>query len=513
MLTNEQIGELFQKKFEECETYYQISDKLLKMKDDIQLVHALRTYLCNEVLYLTTMGYVKYDKTNFEKNRLIQLLCENIKLLPKDNKFYQAIYSYFMKEEKQCLQHIEKMMEQDYAEVKDQLKSPDEFMNEGILVDLFFEPFKEGIGEFWTTLSSILRKYPHQNGIPELCEIIAQYYSCKTDDEALELLLNAIIKYPDLILIKELIAYTYYSLKLWNNAIAYFENLGENAIFFRAQDIYFMMAWSYGKIKNYKQEELFYRKTLEVIPGFVCALNNLGYCLYKQKKYLEAKDYFTKCLEYDKEYVYAANNYVRVLIALGRNRDAKDFIKKGNYKVAKDIRKRVDKLDNTNARIKKNIQKEQMLETADSADSGVFQEDAIDLGIKRQQFSNEKLLEDELTARIESGMEVFGLKLKVYKRRGVYGRQFIIPIGRLDLLCEDEKGHLYVIELKKDSGYDDAYKQTAEYLDWFENNEISTGKNVYGIICLNNPTKELIDKVHKDKRMKIFGYQISYREL
>ena len=134
------------------------------------------------------------------------------------------------------------------------------------------------------------------------------------------------------------------------------------------------------------------------------------------------------------------------------------------------------------------------------------------MGIKRQQFSNEKLLEDELTARIEQGIEVFGKKLKMYKKKGVYGRQFIIPIGRLDLLCEDDKGDLYIIELKKDSGYDDAYKQTAAYLDWFEQNDISKGKKVYGIICLNSPTKELIEKVHADKRMKLFEYQISYTE-
>jgi len=45
----------------------------------------------------------------------------------------------------------------------------------------------------------------------------------------------------------------------------------------------------------------------------------------------------------------------------------------------------------------------------------------------------------------------------MYRREGKYGRQFIIPIGRLDLLCEDEEGNLYIIELKKDSGYDDAF--------------------------------------------------------
>ena len=33
----------------------------------------------------------------------------------------------------------------------------------------------------------------------------------------------------------------------------------------------------------------------------------------------------------------------------------------------------------------------------------------------------------------------FGLKLKMYKRKGLYGRQFIIPVGWLDLLCEDDE--------------------------------------------------------------------------
>lgn len=80
-------------------------------------------------------------------------------------------------------------------------------------------------------------------------------------------------------------------------------------------------------------------------------------------------------------------------------------------------------------------------------------------------------------------------------------------------MCEDTAGNLYIVELKKDSGYDDAYEQTARYLDWFEKSEKFKGKKVYGIICLNNPTKELISKVHNDKRMRLFEYQISYTEL
>lgn len=66
------------------------------------------------------------------------------------------------------------------------------------------------------------------------------------------------------------------------------------------------------------------------------------------------------------------------------------------------------------------------------------------------QFSSEKLLEDELTARLEKGDEVFGMPLHIYKQKGEYGRQYIMNgVGRLDLLAEDNEGNLYVIELKK----------------------------------------------------------------
>ena len=204
----------------------------------------------------------------------------------------------------------------------------------------------------------------------------------------------------------------------------------------------------------------------------------------------------------------AGNNYVRVLIALGRNADAKKFVKAGEVKVSKVLKDRVAKLDNSNARLKKDV----IPEPQDLDEEESTEKVTLDIGVKRQQFSNEKLLEDELTARIESGMSVFGMNLKIYKRKGEYGRQYIIPVGRLDLLCEDNAGNLYVIELKKDSGYDDAYRQTAEYLDWFAQSEKFKGKTVYGIICLNSPTRQLIDKVHADKRMRLFEYQISYEE-
>ena len=193
------------------------------------------------------------------------------------------------------------------------------------------------------------------------------------------------------------------------------------------------------------------------------ALNNYGYAIYKQKKYQAARDVFMQCIEEKKDMPYAGNNYVKCLLALGRYKDAKDFIKSTDLKISKTIQDQVKKKASTNQRLKKETE-----EVAEEfKDSEVDSQAEPKNSAKLEQFSNEKLLEDELTARIESGVPVFGLNLKIYRRKGEYGRQYIIPIGRLDLLCEDDKGNLYIIELKKDSGYDDAYVQTAAYLDWF----------------------------------------------
>ena len=122
-------------------------------------------------------------------------------------------------------------------------------------------------------------------------------------------------------------------------------------------------------------------------------------------------------------------------------------------------------------------------------------------------------LEDELVQRMEIGIPVFGMPLRIYQKRGVYGRQFVLRNGRLDILGIDTAGDLYVIELKKDSGYDDAYAQTREYIDWIEEDVAVKGQRVFGIICLNDPTKDLIEKVKADDQMRLFEYSISYSEI
>lgn len=500
LLTNEEIAKIYDAEFPLGMSANDVNAKL-KTMENREEINSLRKMFCNMLLYDISEGFVSYgDKVEFAEDGLVKIFIENVKLIPEEI-YYQAVAAYFNHQNDKCLDLFKKDMQLFFKDIPEKL-------SEGDIVELYVAPIKKGFDGFWDAIANNLRQYPHEDGIPELCEMLGKFYASTNDNEAIEILSAFIQKYPQFITPRELLGFTYQSLKMWNNSIACFEYVEGRSMFFFDHIVSWFMAWAYGKVKEYKKEEAYYRKVLELTPKFEFANNNLGYCLYKQKKYNEAKEIFESCLERKIDLPYAANNYVRVLIALGRNQDAKQFVKETDHKISKSLVDKVKSLDNSNARIKKDI----VEEIAEDAEDSV-KETKIDLGIKKQQFSDEKLLEDELTARIERGVPVFGLNLKIYKRKGEYGRQYIIPVGRLDLLCEDDDNNLYIIELKKDSGYDDAYKQTADYLDWFEKNWKQGHKSIQGIICLNNPTKKLLDKVHNDPRMRVFEYQISYTEM
>ena len=493
------VNEIYKREFPENMPLEQVSAKLDTMNDH-PYIQELRSTFCNVLVFHLTEGFVKYDEKSLTASdgSLLKLVYENIEKLNKEWFFYWALYYYFKRQYKECKANIQKLC----VSLKEK-----EVLGEDAVLDLFLVPFKNAPDEIWEYITKEVKNMDTKKGVPEFCDLISLYYRSQNNDEIVDSLTSFIQKYPEYRSPNEMLGYTYYKMSMWNNAIACFEKVEEEYYFF-LEDIYWMLAWSSGKIKNYADEEKYYRMSYELAPDAPFTLNNLGYSLYKQKRYLEAREIFRQCLDEKKDLSCAANNYVRCLIALGRNADAKKFVNSGAFQISKTIRDRVKKLDRHNARLKK----QDIAVETDLDDSESTEKLTIDIGVKRQQFSNEKLLEDELTARIESGQPVFGRKLKVYKRKGEYGRQYIIPVGRLDLLCEDSAGNLYVIELKKDRGYDDAYEQTAQYLDWFDKSKKFKDKKVYGIICLNNPTQELISKVHKDKRMQLFEYQISYTE-
>lgn len=490
--------------------FEEISPEIDCISDEVEQ-EALRVEFCDDLLYAITTGYTHYDlKRGFQGIPAMKLFLSNAKKLGKNYHYFWSLYYFFQKDYSRCIKEIDVQL----SMMTEQMKSSDNeavsLFDERTFIDYFVEPFKNAYEGFWGQLSNLLEKYPVSQEIKEYCQIIKTFYTVEAQDEVIDELTAFVQKHPSFTSAYELLGCLYFDCKMWRNALAYFQKafVDGNTVLLPVINVYGYMAACCSSIKDYRQEEEYYRKSLEIDRNYPYLLNNLGYCLYKQHRYGEAKALFQECLDKNIDTEYAANNYVRVLIATGRNKDAKAFITKGEFKVAKALRDKVSKLDDSNARIKKDV----VMEPVEQSESVAFE--AIDFGVKRQQFSSEKLLEDELTLRLEAGMPVFGMNLHIYNHKGdFYGRQYPFEMGRLDLLCEDKNENLYIIELKKDSGYDDAYVQTAQYIDWFEKAPIAQGKEVYGIICLNTPTPELVRKVRDDPRMKLFEYQISYTEI
>lgn len=564
------IEALYSQEFPDTMSFDAISAKLDSMGSHPAIAQ-LRQKFCYQVAFVLTDGFTQCEQISLEmeEGSLLKLFYENIKKLDAvstDSFFFEAFWSYLQKEYNKCKDNIHKLCHVQWKQ---------DILKEDQVLDYLLVPFQNASDEIWNFIMDEVNSMQCEEGIPAFCKVLSLYYRSRDNDVIIEGLLAFMRKFPNYRAPNELLGYTYYNMAMWNNAIACFERVQQEYYFFH-EDIYWMLAWSNGKIKNYADEEKYYRMSYQLAPDIPFTLNNLGYSLYKQKKYLEAKELFGQCLDANKDLPYAANNYVRVLIALGRNADAKKFVNSKKFKIAKAIQERVKRLDDHNVRLNKkdlSVKSDTIIESdSDTADlfeitssedeikrcqqytnnrlsengakcqqpsnemqlesktkhqrfsnerslegeikhSQPLNERQLEATAKPLQFSKEKLLEEELTARIESGMQVFGKYLKVYKRKGEYGRQYNIPVGRLDLLCEDANGNLYVVELKKDSGYDDVYEQITQYLAWFEQSEKFKGKKVYGIICLNHPTQELLSKVHADKRIRIFEYQISYTEL
>ncbi len=480
------------------------SNILARMESDPDIIE-LRKMFCDTLVYKMSVGSMFYPElSELRKCELFRVFERNVKKLPKDCSFLWMFYSALTQNKATFYKHFDALV----AETK---KGNVELLD-GNIVDLFIEPIKNTVPGFWTYAHEQLSPLCKQDGSHEICLVMDKFYSDMPNKELIDSLTEFIRKYPDVVTARELLAMVYWDMKMWKNAIACLESIDEPVLYWQAMHKYhFKLAFAYGKVKELKKEEEHYRKALEINPQTLYANNNLGYCLYRQKKFAEAEKVLRHTVEQKLDFPYSFNNYARVLIALGKNVEAKKLAK--TFKLSKSFRKKIENLPNHNTKVTKSSPKR----TTDYKDD-LLHEQSVTAATttnrrNSEQFSCEKHFEDELANRIDKGFPVFGKNLKMYRSNGEYGRQFIIPIGRLDLLCEDEHNNLYIIELKKDSGYDDAYKQLKRYIDWFTASKEFSDKNIRGILCLNSPTNQLINKVKADDRIELYEYQLSYSKI
>lgn len=94
-------------------------------------------------------------------------------------------------------------------------------------------------------------------------------------------------------------------------------------------------------------------------------------------------------------------------------------------------------------------------------------------------------------------------------------RQFTIPIGRIDILCKDRKGHYVVIELKKFGAKNySIIDQISRYLGYIKTHVAKLNQRVRGIIIVAKADENLTYAVkgHPDIEVKIFNLSISPME-
>ena len=502
--------------------------RVLNIIEDDSFDFEFKLSLCERYYLEYIYGTYKYaDNIIHVENYFLKKFFILTEKLSLDSDALKAIKAFFGGDIDACLEYIREDIINGWVK-------QDMLFTEEDLIYSFIIPYKNATEVFWLELREILKKVKTEPSVLALCTAVNECYYSDNNETIIDVLINVLHINPQSMIAKELLGYTYYSMGMWNNALAYFEQLNETNLFYD-YDLYFFMAWSYGKIKDNVNEILFYRKCLGKNDMYPNALNNLGYAYYLNKQFNEALFIFKKCVDEERDFSYSIRNYVKTLLSLGRYKDAKQFIKKSKHKFPKYIIDKVNAVPNLNTKLKRESFKKDILYYTESESdlitiNGEQESDEnlsvnenktdesiaktkISIGKKKCQFSNEKLLEDELAIRLDSWNDIFGIPLKIYRRKGEYGRQFIIPIGRLDLLAEDKDENLYIIELKKDSGYDDAYSQIVSYIEWFIQNKIKKNKKVYGIICLNNPSIELKNRIREDKRVRLFEYSISYSEV
>ncbi len=119
----------------------------------------------------------------------------------------------------------------------------------------------------------------------------------------------------------------------------------------------------------------------------------------------------------------------------------------------------------------------------------------------------EKDLEDYLVGNL--GLIEPGLELYV-DAEGCSGRQYVTPIGKIDLLCVSN-GRITVVELKKGRSSDSVVGQISRYIGWAKEN-LANERTVNGIIIVHEFDEKLKYAVaaHDNLDLKYYRIQIEF---
>jgi len=315
-------------------------------------------------------------------------------------------------------------------------------------------------------------------------------------------------------------------------------------------EIYFSLAWSLSKTKDYEGAANAYRECLNLDATFPFARNNLGWEFIRLAKYDEAIKVLREAVKLRHDGEFPFWNLAKALRKLGRLREAIEVLKQITRRgvITKQARNQINDLEaqireNENGRspqhlelsaeqaqpeMGKNGPTDVAVDVADILDGESGKEHELKLSQKpksagifqrkrlSQPFTREQILEEMLEEMILRGQRAFDRQLRIYEsEEGLYGRQLAIAnIGRIDLLVEDvETQDLIVIELKRNKTDDEVVGQTLRYVGWVRENLAKPGQNVRGIICVHKATEKLRLAASTVSEIQVFAYVMSFERI
>lgn len=126
--------------------------------------------------------------------------------------------------------------------------------------------------------------------------------------------------------------------------------------------------------------------------------------------------------------------------------------------------------------------------------------------------SGQFILEAHLRDFVAQNLEVVepGLELYVDEAADVAGVEYVIPVGRIDILARDHNGTFVVFEFKVGRGSDVACGQILRYMSWVKMH-LAKNEKVRGCIIANKVTERLRYAAAMVPAITLMEYELDFR--
>jgi len=117
---------------------------------------------------------------------------------------------------------------------------------------------------------------------------------------------------------------------------------------------------------------------------------------------------------------------------------------------------------------------------------------------------HEKMYEENLESLIIERLE------EVEPGLALVQRQYVTPVGRIDLLCRDRRGNYVVVELKRfRASTESIIDQVTRYMGWVQQHLTGSGEAVRGCIVVGKLDKKLEYSVRAIGNLKVKCFRVS----